>query len=185
MNDNYALTDSINSDDIRKFRRINNLSRKELSSFLDVSVKTIEKWENSDNDINGPIVFLINILFDNPELIDKYRLPEKKYPIRLFYMSSNKINTVIDVDILKRKVSFKNYTDNLLLRAFGNKESVSYEDFEDFLESRCFPKSRDKLKIELEHYDVKSYDPLSIIRKTKGKLVEDDCYILIEGVDYD
>ena len=56
----------------------------------------------------------------------------------------------------------------------------STREYEDFLESRCFPKSRDKIKIELEALDLKNYDPLLIIRKTKGKMAEDGCYIEFE-----
>ena len=180
MNKGYAINDCLYKEDIRRFRDENSLSRRELATILNVSVKTIEKWEKSDNEINGPIVFLLALLNRNPDLIEKYRLPEKKYPLRMYYMENNFVNTVIDVDIMNRKVSFKNYTDRLILRAFGAKEVVTYEDFEAFLESRCFPRDRDKMKIELEALGLRNYDPLAIIRKTEGKMAEDDCRLVIE-----
>lgn len=180
MNEIYALSESLSKEDIRRFRKTNSLSRKELSILLGVSVRTIEKWETSEEGVSGPLVFLLTLLNSRPELIDKYRLPEKRYPLRLYYMSGNMISTVIDVDMMNRKVSFKNYTDKLILRAFGNREEVTYEEYEEFLESRCFPKTRDKLKIELEVLGLRSYDPFSIIRKTQGRMAEDDCYLLIE-----
>ena len=95
-------------------------------------------------------------------------------------MCQNRISTLIDVDILNQKVFFRNYTGNLLLRAFGQKEEASYKDFMDFLESRCFPRTRDKIKIELESRGLRSYNPLAIVRKTKGRTEEDDCYIEFE-----
>ncbi len=89
-------------------------------------------------------------------------------------MEKDNINTVIDVNMINRKVSFKNFTSNILSRAFGNKEEATYEDFEDFLKSRCFPPSRDKLKIELEKLNIPFYDPLLIIEKTKGRMADND-----------
>lgn len=180
MNKEFGYNNHLSSDDIRGFRKKNSLSRKELAVLLNVSVKTIEKWESSDTKITGPVVFLLTILNRKPELIEKYRLPEKKYPLRLYYMSGNMLNTVIDVDIMNCKVSFKNFTDQLILRAFGSKEEATYEDFEKFLESRCFPRERDKMKIELDLLGLRSYDPLSIIRKTEGRMAEDDCYLIFD-----
>ena len=97
-------------------------------------------------------------------------------------MSETGVSTIIDVDLLNRKVSFRNYTNNLIKRAFGAKEEVTFEDFEKFLESRCFPRTRDKIKIEFEKLDIDSYDPLTIIRKTQGRMVDDDFYIVMENV---
>lgn len=49
----------------------------------------------------------------------------------------------------------------------------TYEDYEVFLESRCFPKSRDKMKLILKDLDLPFYDPLMIIQKTEGRMAED------------
>lgn len=180
MNELFAIKTSLNKDDIKEFRNINKLSRRELAFLLNVSIKTIDNWEISDKQISGPVVLLMTILKEKPELINKYRLPAKECPIRMYYMSGYSISTVIDVDMLRRKIKFKNYTDNILLRAFGTKEDVDYKDYEEFLESRCFPSSRDKLKLELRNLEIDYYDPLAIIRKTEGRMAEDDCYIVIE-----
>lgn len=182
MNNIFALKESLSGKDIRSFRERYELSRKELSLFLNVSSRTIEKWENTDEKICGPIISLLTILDEKPELIDYYRIPEKRYPLRMYYMSETGVSTIIDVDLLNRKVSFRNYTNNLIKRAFGAKEEVTFEDFEKFLESRCFPRTRDKIKIEFEKLDIDSYDPLTIIRKTQGRMVDDDFYIVMENV---
>ena len=50
----------------------------------------------------------------------------------------------------------------------------------EFLESRCFPESRDKIKLVLKDLDLPFYDPFLIIEKTEGKMAEDDFWIRIE-----
>lgn len=180
METKFAIVNSIRSDEIRSFRERHKLSRRELAFLAGVSIKTIENWETTNKDITGPIVLLLTILDNRSELIDRYRLPEQELPIRMYYMSGFLINTVVDVDLIHRKIQYKNYTDNLLLRAFGSKEEADYYDYEKFLESRCFPRTRDKMKIQLEMLGLKSYDPLAIVRKTKGRLFEDDSYIEME-----
>ena len=95
-------------------------------------------------------------------------------------MHGNTVCTVIDVDDMLQKVMIRNYTDNLLYRAFGKEEHPTYKDYEEFLESRCFPKGRDKMKIMLKQYDIPFYDPFLIIEKTEGRMAEDDFWIKIE-----
>ena len=73
--------------------------------------------------------------------------------------------TLIDSDDINQRISIKNYTTNILLRAFGKNEHPTYKDYEDFLESRCFPRQRDKMKLILKDLDLPFYDPMMIIRK--------------------
>ena len=67
----------------------------------------------------------------------------------------------------ERKVKVKNYTDKIMFRAFGVVETPDYDQYLEFLESRCFPSSRDKMKLILK-------DPMMIIEKTEGRMAEDD-----------
>lgn len=96
----------------------------------------------------------------------------------LFYKKNNEIMTEICVDHNKETVNIKNYTNDMLDRAFGNNESPSYKDFEDFLEERCFPRNRDKMKFHLRQLELDYYDPYQIVRKTGGKL-EGDSYSIV------
>lgn len=183
MTNKYAVKNAVLGKEIKEFRKKHDLSKVDLANLLNVSSRTIEGWESSNNEISGPIVLLLKLLDENPEFLDNLLIPEMKHGLRLLYMENRNINTVIDVDILNRKVSFKNYTNNIIKRAFGNKESVTYEEYEKFLESRCFPPSRDKLKIELEKLGIPYYDPLLIIEKTKGRMADDNLYIeIIRGI---
>ena len=79
----------------------------------------------------------------------------------------------------ERKVKAKNYTDKIMFRAFGVVETPDYDQYLEFLESRCFP-SRDKMKLILKDLDLPFYDPMMIIEKTEGRMAEDDFWIRIE-----
>ena len=80
----------------------------------------------------------------------------------------------------ERKVKAKNYTDKIMFRAFGVVETPDYDQYLEFLESSCFPSSRDKMKLILKDLDLPFYDPMMIIEKTEGRMAEDDFWIRIE-----
>lgn len=98
-------------------------------------------------------------------------------PLRLWYMHKQNVCTIIDVNELAREVKIKNYTNNLIFRAFGVIENPDYDEYLEFLESRCFPRTRDKMKLVLEDLDLPFYDPFMIIEKTEGRMAEDDFWI--------
>ena len=77
-------------------------------------------------------------------------------------------------------VKIYNYTKDYALRAFGRNETPTYEQYEAFLESRCFPRTRDKMKLILKELDLPFYEPLMIIEKTQGRMAEDNFWIKIE-----
>ena len=68
----------------------------------------------------------------------------------------------------------------MIFRAFGRIEEPTYQDYEEFLKSRCFPETRDKLKLVLQDLNLPFYDPFLIIQKTEGRMAEDDFWIKIE-----
>lgn len=92
---------------------------------------------------------------------------------RANYMYRDEISTEIVADFDKRKVEIKNHTDNLLKRAFGINETPTFDNFLEFLEDRCFPRTRDKLYIHLDELGIDSYDPLQIVIRTKGRVEGD------------
>ena len=79
-----------------------------------------------------------------------------------------------------RYIRIYNYTNDLLKRAFGRIENPTFEQYEEFLESRCFPRSRDKMKLMLKELNIPFYEPLMIIEKTQGRMAEDDFWLEIE-----
>ena len=175
----FVTPRSISSLEIKRIRKQLGLTQKELAMLVNSSKSTVERWETSKEPIEGPIVLLLNLLEKYPEYIGTIRLPDKIYPIRLEYMHQDKLCTVIDVDDVKQLVRIVNYTDNILFRAFGVDEKPTYSAYKDFLESRCFPKSRDKMKLILKDLDLPFYDPFMIIEKTEGRMAEDHFWIRI------
>ena len=80
----------------------------------------------------------------------------------------------------KKKVSIKDYTKNPFFCAFGNEKTPDYDAYLEFLKSRCFPESRDKMKVILKDLGLPFYDPFMIIEKTEGRMAEDKFWIKIE-----
>lgn len=118
------------------------------------------------------------------QIISKYinRPLDGGYTLRLYYMHQHNICTVIDVDFLHKKVRIQNRTGNILHRAFGVVEQPTWQDFEEFLSSRCFPPTRGQMKETLRELGLDSYDTLQIIEKTRGRTAEDNMWIRPEYV---
>lgn len=131
-------------------------------------------------EIKAEIREVLNIKIPKLEFYEICDVPEKVLPLRMWYMFKDKKCTLIDVDDKNRIVRIKNFTNHFMFKAFGNNNNPTYEDYEEFLESRCFPRTRDKMKIALELLDLPFYDPFLIIEKTKGEMGEDNFWIDIE-----
>ena len=57
--------------------------------------------------------------------------------------------------------------------------SPTWEEFQAFLESHCVPRARDGLRHYLRELELDQYEPLAIIRKTQGRMAEDNCRLEI------
>ena len=97
----------------------------------------------------------------------------------LHLMDPKGLCTIIKADYKTETVTIENFTDDILHKAFGVKEKPTWDDYLYFLESRCFPRTRDKLKLYLKALDIPYYDPLSIIEKTKGRMADDTQWVEI------
>ena len=176
----FVTPEYITAKEIKAVRGQLGLTQKAFAQLIGCSKPTVERWERSEEAITGPICLLIKMLEKYPDYVEKMKIPEKTFPIRLYYMHGQTVCTVIDVNELKREVIVRNYTDHVIFRAFGVEEEPSYEQYLEFLESRCFPRSRDKMKLILKDLDLPFYDPFMIIEKTEGRMAEDDFWIRIE-----
>ena len=116
---------------------------KEIAEHFGVSRQTISKY------LNKP-------LNDN-------------YVMRIDFMYKQKICTEIYVDFTHKKINIVNRTNDIMKRAFGINENPTWQDFEDFLADRCFPKERAMCKTILGRIGIDSYDPFQIVEKTNGK----------------
>ena len=176
----YAISKTIYSEDIKRLRKTLGLTQKEFASLAVVSHKTVERWESTADPITGPITTLVRILWEQPKLTEYFSVPEKRFPMRIWYMHRNEVCTLIDVDEMRREVQIRNYTNRIQYRAFGINVEPSFEEFQEFLESRCFPRSGDKMKIRLQELGIPFYDPLLIIEKTQGRMAEDEFWLQVE-----
>ena len=98
---------------------------------------------------------------------------------KLEYFNFNDLSTTIIADYSKNEIAVKNSCDNSLYLAFGKNESPSWEDYTAFLESRCISKNRDRLRDYLNTIGLDYYEPLEIIKITKGKMAEDNQWIKV------
>ena len=103
--------------------------------------------------------------------------PTKGSTLRLTYMFRQHPCTVIDVDFLEQKISIQNKTADPVHRAFGVIENPTWKDFEVFLRERCFPETRGNKKNLLRQLGLTGYDPLQIVEKTQGRMVDDELWL--------
>lgn len=131
------------------------------------------------------VQYLAEYFDTSRQTIYKYLAAEKRFyedpyiTMRMHFLHEDQVCTVIDVDFMHKKIYIRNKTKDLIHRAFGVLENPAWEDFETFLESRCFPRSRANLKNILRDIGVPEYDPLQIIEKTGGRMAEDHQWIQI------
>ena len=176
----FIIPEYTTATEIKQIHKQLHLTQKKLPEFINCSKPTVERWERSKEAIHGPIVPFLKMLQRYPEYEQEVRVPEKIWPLRLWYMYGSNVCTLIDVNEQEQKVKIKNYTDKIMFRAFGVVETPNYDQYQEFLESRCFPKSRDKMKLILKDLGLPFYDPIMIIEKTEGRMAEDDFWIRIE-----
>lgn len=92
---------------------------------------------------------------------------------KIEYFHKDKLCSIITFNEEIGFVKVKNFTDNLLDRAFGNNESPILSDFENFLEKRCFLKGRPHMKETLRSLGLDLYEPVDIVYVTHGVMPGD------------
>lgn len=176
----YNVSNEITADEFKEFRKKYKMTQKEFAAFIGVSTSTVERLEKCKEKIIGPEAMLVNILSDNEEWLETRKIPDKKKMLRIWFMYKDKCNAIIDVDDARQEVSVTNFEKNIYFLPFGANKNPNYEEYLEFLKSRCFPETRDKMKIQLEALGIPFYDPLIIIEKTEGRMADDDFWIKLE-----
>ncbi len=176
----YAIASTITAQEIKLLRKSLGLTQAQFAGFVNVSVKTIERWEIQKTPIKGEIVTLCRLIREDPGCIARFRVPQCHAPLRLFYGREEDIYSIIDVSQQEKQVRVHHFTKDVMRRAFGKIEEPTYEQYEMFLKSRCFPESMDKMKLLLEELNLPFYDPLMIIEKTEGRMADDDFWLRVE-----
>lgn len=104
--------------------------------------------------------------------------------VRLLYMSKDKVMTVIDVNDKEEKIKIKNFTDKIFFRAFGINESPDWNNYQEFLEDRCVPRTRYNIDEILKDMGMTEYNPFEFVKRTQGRIADDKGWILLGDTSY-
>ena len=77
----FAHQKTVSGEEIRQLRKKLDFTQKNFAAFANVSVKTVQHWESGKKEVSGPIVALLKILKEHPQLKDELMIPAKKYPL--------------------------------------------------------------------------------------------------------
>jgi len=110
------------------------------------------------------------------------RLAQGHELMEIRYYNGDTLCTLIYADKTALDLCAENYTDNLVKTAFGKNSLPTWADLEAFLEERCIPRQRAGLREYLEALGLDEYDPLAMIRKTKGRMAEDDQWMEVREI---
>lgn len=123
------------------------------------------------------------IVISKKERFDDFLKRKKvlKHSLKIFEFSeSNVVTTKICADFTDETLCIENYTDNKIKTAFGVNENPQWDDFCEFLESRCIPKTSSGIKEYLSVLGLYEYDALEIVKVTNGKMSEDNMILKIK-----
>ena len=110
----------------------------------------------------------------------KLAMGHRLYSLR--YYDEAQLCTLIYADLTDQTIQAENYMNTPIKTAFGKKRFPTWEDFVSFLEERCIPKGRAGLQDYLTNIGLDEYDPLEIIKKTRGRMAEDQQWLEVEEI---
>ena len=102
--------------------------------------------------------------------------------LQFFYYDGDILCSLVAADFTDQTLCAENYVSDVIKTAFGNNEVPTWNDFKNFLEERCIPRARAGLREYLEALGLDEYDPLEIIKKTSGRMAEDNQWIKIKVI---
>ena len=102
--------------------------------------------------------------------------------LQFFYYDDDILCSLVAADFTDQTLCAENYVSDVIKTAFGNNEVPTWNDFQNFLEERCIPRARAGLREYLEALGLDEYDPLEIIKKTSGRMAEDNQWIKIKVI---
>lgn len=96
------------------------------------------------------------------------------------YWCEDRLCTSFSVDYGKQSVEVENFTDDIILQAFGRRE-ITIGTVDEFFRERVFPETRVNCKKLLRQIGFKNYNAESIARKTHGILYNDVFWLRFGG----
>ena len=132
----------------------------------------------------------VELRFDGASIVITRKLPFAEFleasrhaghkVLLLSCYSEDTLCARIAADETGETLHVENLATDYLKLPFGNNPNPSWADYQHFLENRCIPKTRAGLQEYLETIGLDSYEPLEIIRKTQGRMAEDDLWLTVE-----
>ena len=139
-----------------------------------------ENNRNVDISFDGKTIYISRELSAEDFALQKKSLG---HDVRIMnYYDDKELCTVIYADFSDETLKAENHTSDIVKTAFGNNKLPTWADFKAFLEDRCIPRSRGGIREYLEAIEVADYNPLEIIKKTKGRMAEDRQWIEIKRI---
>ena len=99
---------------------------------------------------------------------------------KLLYYDNQTLCTVMYADFTDKTIRAENYVKNAIKCAFGNNPLPDWDVFQTFLAERCIPKERSGIREYLEAIGIDAYNPVEIIKKTEGRMAEDNQWLKME-----
>ena len=118
---------------------------------------------------------------DFDQFMDSKKARGHRLSLLRFY-DGNRLCSTIVADMTDHSLRVRNEDVELIKTAFGEKSIPSWDDLEHFLEERCVPRERSGIRGYLDAIGVLEYDPLEIIRKTRGCMAEDQQWLDLEEI---
>ena len=130
---------------------------------------------------DGERIIISPYLFIDKFLENKKSLGHTLMKLELYNKES--LCTKIIADFTDETLSVENTTEHIVKTAFGKNKVPTWDDFQNFLEERCVPRSRSGIREYLETIGVEEYNPIEIIKKTSGRMAEDNQWIKLEVIE--
>lgn len=103
---------------------------------------------------------------------------QRGHEVKIYqYMDGNVLCSRIAADFTSQQVALENHVKELDKQAFGVTLEPTWKDFLVFMEGRCIPRTRVGIENYLKAYGIDSYDVFALIRRTQGRLAEDNQWI--------
>lgn len=104
----------------------------------------------------------------------------------MFHMNvywEEKLVSRVDFDYTKNYIHLENFTDKILFRPFGVRETIDFKALEEFFRERVWPPERPNINNLLRQLGLQHYDPFAIVLKTHAVMAGDYMWVKFDDND--
>lgn len=125
---------------------------------------------------DGKIIIQKRMPYEINEFLQEARQAGHKVRVYKYYDGETLCSTVA-ADFSAEQVAVQNESTDIIKTAFGVNRHPTWVDFLTFLEDRCVPRTRANVGKYLSALNLMEYDPVQLIEKTQGRMMEDNQWI--------